>query len=329
MKKIFILIGLCLGVIGQSFSQFIPNSSQSFQLASAYNPAFTGFEGFTSVKLGYRSQWSSFPGAPQFINAVASGRLRNPTDVTHNALRLGTPVNVSEIPKAKRIIHGLGGTLVHVSNGAQGVLENTSAGLTYALHYPLTTELNVSFGMAFNYESIRVRWDKLDLDDPDDPLVINGQGPYNNFNVRTGLLFYTTKFYFHAAYYQIYKKTNESDLTQIGYDYKGVAGIGLRLATGAALEFRPSILTVMDQYDNIDIEYSLKLYYNDKAWGGFAYRDSGFASIILGFEFNSLVGLSYSYEVSTGGLQGFNNGSNEFILGLKLANFRKLNPSIW
>jgi type IX secretion system PorP/SprF family membrane protein len=329
MRAIVILAGMCSLVISQCPAQFVPNSSQSFQLIQAYNPAFTGYEGYTSVKLGYRSQWASFPGAPRFINAVASGRIKNAADLNHNALRLGAPVRETDIPKGKRIIHGVGANVVHVSNGAQGVLENTSAGLTYALHYPFDNGLRVSLGMAFNYESIRVRWDKLDLKEPNDPLVVSGQGPFNQFNVRTGLMVYTPTFYFHAAYYKLYTKTNEDDLNQIGYDYKGAAGIGLRLTAGAALEFRPSILAVMDQYDHVDIDYSVKMYYNDKAWGGFSYRDNGFASIILGFEFNSLVGVSYSYEISTGGLQGFNNGSSEFILGLKLANFRKLTPAVW
>lgn len=326
MKKI-IIVGFCVLMIGKLSAQFVPNSSQAFQLMQSYNPAFTGFEGFTSLKLGYRSQWASFPGAPRFINVVGSGRIQNPTDVIHNALRVGTPVKETEIPKSKRLIHGLGGTFLNVTNGAQGIIENTAGGVTYALHYPLESGMYLAMGLAANFESIRVNWNKLELED--DPLVTNGGGPFTNFNIRTGVLLYTSKFYIHASYYELYSKTNTGTLQDVGYHYKGSAGLGLRFDASSSIEFRPSILMLMDQENNIDLDFSVKMYYNDRAWGGISYRDNGFLAIILGFELNSLVGFSYSYEMSTGGLQGFNNGSNEFILGLKLANLRKLNPSIW
>jgi len=328
MKKILLFIGFIwlLGLVANA--QFIPNSNQAFQLAPAYNPAFTGVEGFNSVKIGYRSQWSSFPGAPRFVNVLGSARIQNAADVVHNALRVGTPINSRDIPKSKRIIHGLGGNLTHVSNGAQGIIENLGVGVTYALHFPLENNMFLSGGLAANYENIRVRWEKLDLAD-DDPLVNDGGGPFTKFNVRGGILLYAPKFYVHAAYYRLFTKVNSEPLTDFGYDYKGTAGFGVRFNLSATVELRPSVFAVMDQFNNIDIEYAAKLYYGEKAWGGFSYRDSGFAALILGFEFNSLVGISYSYEISTGGLQGFNNGSNEFILALKLANLRKLSPAVW
>lgn len=310
-------------------AQYIPNSSQTFQLAPAFNPAFTGVEGFTSIKLGYRSQWASFPGAPRFANMVVAGRINHPADVTHNALHSGTPTSVDEIPKPKRIIHGLGGTLIHTSNGAQGIIENLEAGIMYALHYPLNGGYFLSMGVSGNYGSIRVRWDKLKLNDPDQ-LVNNAQGSsLSNINARAGILLYSPRFYLHAAYLQVYSKTETGALTEVGYRYKASGGGGVRFGLSPMIEMRPSVLALVDQYDNIDIDYSLKLYYQDRAWGGFSYRDNGFAALILGFEFNSLVGLSYSYEISTGGLQGFNNGSNEFILGLKLSNLRKQTPYTW
>ena len=310
-------------------AQFVPNSSQAFQLAPAFNPAFTGVEGFTSIKIGYRSQWASFPGAPQFLNLVATHRINHPADVTHNALRSGTPITTDEIPRSKRIVHGLGATLMHNSNGSQGIIETLEGGVTYAIHYPLNSGYFLAGGVAFNYGNMRIRWDKIVLNDPDQ-FIDKAQGSsYTNYNARAGILLYSPRLYVHAAYLQLFSDTKTGALTEIGYRYKATAGAGVRFALSPLVELRPSLLAVMDQYDNIDIDYSLKMYYEERAWGGFSYRDNGFAALILGFEFNSLVGVSYSYEISTGGLQGFNNGSNELILGLKLANFRKQTPYTW
>src|SRR5690606_41670054 len=96
---------------GALHAQFLPNSSQSFQLAPAFNPAFTGVEPFTSVKLGYLSQWASCPGAPRFLNLVASHRINTPADVAHNALRSGTTITPGAIPRSRRIVHGPGASL--------------------------------------------------------------------------------------------------------------------------------------------------------------------------------------------------------------------------
>lgn len=310
-------------------AQMLPNSSQSFQLAPAFNPAFTGVEPFTSIKLGYRSQWASFPGAPQFLNVVATHRVNQPADVMHNALRAGAPITTDEIPRVKRIVHGVGANLMHVSNGAQGIIENMEAGLSYALHYPLNKGYFLAMGVGVNYGTMRIRWDKIVLKDPDQFVDDRRGSNYRNINVRTGLMLYSPRFYVHAGYLQVYSDTQTGELTSVGYRYKATAGAGIRFALSPLVELRPGVMAVMDEFDNIDMDYSLKMYYEDRAWGGLAYRDNGFAAIILGFEFNALVGVSYSYEISTGGLQGFNSGSNEIVVGLKLANYKKLNPYTW
>lgn len=310
-------------------AQFLPNSSQSFRLAPAFNPAFTGIERFSSVNIGYRSQWASFPGAPRFLNLAATHRINRPADVTHNALRSGTPITTDEIPRVKRIIQGVGATLMHNSNGSQGIIESLEGGLSYAIHYPLNKGYFLAAGVSVNYGNMRIRWDKIELSDPDQ-LIDGAHGSsYTNINIRSGLLLYSPKFYVHAAYLQLYSDTKTGELTEIGYRYKATAGAGMRFAVSPLVEIRPSLLAVVDEFDNIDMDYSLKMYYEDKAWGGLSYRDNGFAALILGFEFNPLVGVSYSYEISTGGLQGFNNGSNEIVVGLKLANYRKVNPYTW
>lgn len=324
------LLIVCAFVLpgGPLFSQLLPGTSQAFQLAPAFNPAFTGIEEFTSFKLGYRNQWAGFPGAPRYVNMAVHGRIQRPANVTHNALKAGKTVTIDEIPKSKRIIQGLGGTFVYESNGANGLIETLEGGITYSIHYPISNKMYVAVGASANYGSTRIRWDKINIDDP---LIEAGKGnSISNINVRTGLLIYSPKFYLHAAYLQAYSKTkNEILSNDIGYRYKMSGGIGTRFNVSPTTELRPSVAALMDEFDNIDIDYSLKVYLGEKAWGGLTYRDNGFAAIILGFEFNPLIGASYSYEIATGGLKGFNGGSNEIIVGLKLANLRKLNPYLW
>src|SRR5690606_11949630 len=162
-----------------------------------------------------RSQWASFPGAPKFINLAATHRVNRPADVTHNALRSGTPITTDEIPRSKRIVHAVGGTLMHISNGSQGIIETLEGGATYALHYPLNSGNTFALGVAMNDVSMRIRWDRLELGDPD-PFVDNAGGSsYTNINLRSGLLLYSPRFYVHAAYLQLYFDIKDTAITEI------------------------------------------------------------------------------------------------------------------
>ena len=103
MRK-FVLVLIFVWSNLHCIGQFIPNSSQNFQFAPLYNPAFTGIEGFRDVKLGYRYQWTGFGSeAPKFINASFNFRLKEPLDLTLNALRTSMEkTQNTEIPKMKR-----------------------------------------------------------------------------------------------------------------------------------------------------------------------------------------------------------------------------------
>jgi type IX secretion system PorP/SprF family membrane protein len=315
--------------VEQVTAQYIPNTNQSFQLAPVFNPAFTGIEEYTSIKIGNRTQWSSFPGAPRYINFVVNGRVRKPANVTHNALKQGTALTVEEMPRSKRMIHGLGASLVYQTNGSAGIIENMEGGITYSVHYPIGKKTYLAVGVSSNYNNMRIRWDKLQLKDPD-KLVDGSMGSgLTNINVRTGMVLYGPRFYFHMAYLKAYSQTQNEALTSVGYRYQATGGAGLRFNLSPTAEIRPSVNVLVDEQSNIQIDYAAKFYLGNRAWGGFQYRDIGFAGMILGFEINPLLGVSYSYEIATNGMQSFNNGSNEIIVGLKLANLRKVNPYLW
>src|SRR5687767_12752525 len=107
MKRISIswmLIMIC----AVAEAQYLPNSSQAYQFASVYNPAFTGVENYGDLKLGYRYQWTGFgDNAPKFINMVYNIRLNQPGDLKRNSLRTSVSYD-DKLPISKRMIHGLG-----------------------------------------------------------------------------------------------------------------------------------------------------------------------------------------------------------------------------
>jgi len=314
-------------------AQYIPNSSQAFQFASVYNPAFVGVEDFTDIKVGYRSQMTGFgPYAPKFVNITANFRLKQPLDLTMHALRIGSSkLNDPDfIPKGKRIIHGLG---VNGFNEKSGFFDKLGGGVSYSFHYPVSNKMRLSIGVNAMVENR-----KLDMSgyypginpEQDELLgkLANGSSQMD-INTRAGFLLYSKQFYIGASYLSLYNKSQSDELEEFVPLYRGVAQAGVSLSAGEGLLIQPSVLAIMQVDNELLIDYSVKARIKEKIWTGITYRDIEAAVIALGFDFNSLMGVSYSYEMSTGDFKQFNDGSHELVLSLRLNNFKRATPYTW
>ena len=69
MKKWLLLLILCLNV--RLYAQQRPQYSQYLLNSYLLNPALSGIENYTDVKLGYRQQWAGLQDAPKtaFVSA--------------------------------------------------------------------------------------------------------------------------------------------------------------------------------------------------------------------------------------------------------------------
>src|ERR1700755_3606761 len=145
MKRVLFLLGLLITSVNVIMAQQRPQYTQYVFNNFLLNPALSGIENYTDVKLGYRSQWTGLEGAPVTayfsINAPigknfiqgdasafpASGGL-NPSS------RLYTQQYQAAEPH-----HGIGLTLV---SDKTGPINQTNIDATYAYHLGLTDRLN-------------------------------------------------------------------------------------------------------------------------------------------------------------------------------------------
>jgi Type IX secretion system membrane protein PorP/SprF len=139
------------------FAQYIPNSNQGFQFAPAFNPAFSGREGYGDLKFSYRYQWAGFGGdAPKFVNLSYNFRVKEPLDLTLHSLRTtstATQQKKDNIPTIKKLIMGLGGNLFHEKVGP---IDRLGGGINYAVHYPINNKLWVSGGLGIMLDNTKV-----------------------------------------------------------------------------------------------------------------------------------------------------------------------------
>lgn len=332
MAKYLLIVFIIL--IGKtSFAQYIPNSNQSFQFAPLINPAFTGIEGFRDLKLSYRYQWTGFgPNAPKYLNLAYNFRIKEPLDLTLHALRTSSTVSKrkkDEVPTLKKVIHGLGG---NVFNESVGPINRVGGGINYAFHYPLTNNLRLAAGIGAMLDNTRYNGDKLNFATPDrfyEDLASRGAN-HTELNVRAGLLIYTSRYFAGVSYYPILNKSLKTSQVTVGdLFYKGSVTAGAAFTLSPTMELKPSIYALWQMDNKLMIDYNVKMYIEQKLWFGVTYRDTRNLVGVLGFNLNEMLGASYSYEVSTGGMQQFSDGSHELVLAVRLNNFKRLSSQTW
>jgi type IX secretion system PorP/SprF family membrane protein len=338
--KFLVTIGLVLTGLSLH-AQYLPNNSQAFQFASLYNPAFTGIENYQDLKLSYRYQWSGFgANAPKFINLTYNMRLKQPLDLSYNALRISDPslLKADRLPRGKQIIHGLGGNVFHSQIGP---LETIGLAANYSISYPLTNKIRLAGGAGLVVQNGKVDINNIYLgssavtDDVITRLSQSGSSQ-TDFNVRAGFLLYGRNFYFGGSYLPLFSTTPQStdghstgELALGQAFYRATLQTGLAFQVNPDLTFKPSIWALLQMDGDIAIDYNIKAYVQDKIWFGVGYRDIQSGVAMMGFNFNEKFTASYSYELSLGDFQQFSDGSHELVLAVRFRNFKKLTQYTW
>jgi type IX secretion system PorP/SprF family membrane protein len=330
-------------------AQYVPGTNQPFQYAPVFNPAFSGIEGYKDLKLGYRYQWTGFgAGAPKWLNLTYNFRLKEPLDLnlhalrTNSSLRTATSANKQrtsnnqrrpdELPALKRAIHGFG---VNVYNESLGPIKRVGGGINYAFHYPLTKDLRLSGGVGVIVDNTRIDLNALELAFQTNPdpfwmsMRANGAN-HTDLSVRAGVLLYSSKFYLGFSYLPVYNAAlKTSEVTGAEPFYKGTIMAGVALPLSPTLTLKPSVLALWQTDNKFAVDYNAKMYIEQKIWFGATYRSTRNLVALLGFNLNEMLGASYCYEISTGGMQQFSDGSHELVLSLRLNNFKRLSPQTW
>jgi type IX secretion system PorP/SprF family membrane protein len=349
MKRFLLSWIIILTVCFSGQCQYIPISSQGFHFASNYNPAFSGVEAYQDLKLGYRYQWAGLgDDAPRFVNVAFNFRVKEPLDLTLNAIRTSmAKTQNEEIPRAKRIIHGMG---VNVFSEKESLINRIGGGINYSFHYPLSRKLRLALGVNATLYNAKVDVDKIYFGiDPatgkpyniyDDQIVqeLQAGSSFTNLNLRAGFLVYANKFYVGFCYLPLVNKSLNNPNTGLGdietsigspSTYRASMQAGYSFPLSATMDIKPSVLALMQMDNKFVIDYNVKLYIQEKIWFGLTYRDVKSMIGVLGFNLNEKLGASYSYELSSSSARQFLGGSHELVLSVRLNNFKRQKQLTW
>lgn len=271
-------------------AQLGPLSAQYFQNPYLANPAMVGVGQGLDLSLGYRSQWSKMPGAPeQQALTVGYGKNRTGWGLNLYLDRTGLQRQLRALGSyayhlplsTKQALHF--GLSVGVSQQRLSLedIQGRSDDLSAQRYNDRNAYLDGDFGIAYTYNGLRLEAALPNLD-----RLLRG-------NSENGLVDVAT--FYAAAGYRFGLAANQSWELEPKVAYRGVKGFDSVLDMGGALWFEDGQLMLSG------------LYHSSKS-----------ATFGLGMDLKKRYRILATYTTQTSALGNYTNGSFELGLGIHL-----------
>ncbi len=328
MKKLFVytsLMLICINVMAQQK----PHYTQYLFNQYIINPALTGIENYTDVKLSHRMQWVGLLDAPvttyfTIHGPIGKDDMKTTATSFHPQGHNPRGKDYWEEYTVSKPHHGWG---FQVINDRTGPLNNFSTLATYAYHVGLSARTNLSAGIGAGFSNISINSDKLEFyNNSVDPAVYNN-GLINRFrfDMNAGIYLYSADYFVGISAQQIApSKINFSGNTISQLEGKSVphffATAGYRFLLGEDFNFIPSVMVKYIQPTPVQYDVNAKLQYLDLMWIGGGFRQKDGITAMVGINISNTLNLGYSYDYTTSRLNNFTRGTHEIQVGFTLGN---------
>ncbi len=329
MKQAGILIFLFISV--EVFAQQKPQYTQYILNQYIINPALSGLENYSDIKLSYRQQWTGIQGSPvtyYFTYNIPLGKKDYRTTATSVSLK--DPNNSSkklwgDYYYAAKPHHGVGFQLI---NDVAGPLGNFSAYATYAYHIGLSagTSLAAGFGAGISRYSLNTSLLDFNSVTVDPAVYTSGYINSMKFDMTTGLYLYSADYFVGLSAQQIMPSrldfsNNAITTTEGGRTVPHIfATGGYRFLIGENLSFLPSVMVKYIRPLPLQFELNTKLQFRDAFWLGASYRFNDSYAAMAGFNVNNRLTISYSIDHTLSALNIYTRNTQELVLGFIIGN---------
>ena len=321
MKKI-VMAGLGLVLGSMLYSQQLSQLSQYLQNEYLINPAAAGLSNYVDMNLSFRQQWVGFDNAPKTyyysVNSIVGGTSNTP--MYNPSLRTGRAQGVVKTPTVStgKIKHAVGGNIISDEYGA---FKKFSFNGSYAIHIPISKEMNIATGIGLGMTSFRFLQDRVNLlNDVDNTysVFLGNNQKKNYFDLNMGLWLYTKNFFFGYSNAQVMRNDasfgapTDSRLNVHHY----ISG-GYKIQVSPELAITPNFLIKYMNPAPIAMDFNAKIEYQDFIFGGLSYRHKDALVGLIGVMFNNFK-LGYSYDFTISNLRKHNSGGHEIIFGYRI-----------
>ncbi len=303
LNKILFIALLAISQLGIAqpmfqFSQYMFNDY-------ALNPAIGGTHDYWQIKMNYRSTWVGSPDGPQTYMLGGYG--------PHKTMPMG-----------------YGG---YIFNDVVGAISYMGFYGSYAYNLRISGDIRLSMGISLGMIQNKVDLSVLKIDDP---IVVENGSSAAKFmpDGSLGLYLYTSQYFVGFTFNHLMfnnttllKQFEDAELVQERVrPYFNIQG-GYKYNLNRNFDIYPSILMKASPGFDFITDFNVRAIYQKMVWGGagFRYTFNNPESVIIfiGYNYNDLVNIGYSYDVSLSkyGRQSF--GSHEVMIGVKFNDIRK------
>jgi type IX secretion system PorP/SprF family membrane protein len=333
-RSIFFLAGLVCVI--QVMAQQRPHYTQYILNNYILNPALSGIENYTDVKMSVRDQWVGLNGAPKTMYLSIQAPIGK-NDYRTSATSYDVP---GENPRGKYYWenytaaephHGIGMTII---NDKTGSFNRFTANATYAYHLGLTPNTNLSAGFSAGITNVSIDRTKQDFTgngDPFDPATgVSLSGELNKIrpDIGFGLWLYSKSYFIGIAAQQIIPQklvfTDDAAFLTKGRLVPHIfLTAGYRFLVGEDFNAIPSIMVKYikgSSKTDFQPEVNIKMQYRDLAWVGGSYRyENGYAAM-AGLNVGNTMNVGYAYDFTTTALNTVSKGTHEIMVGFTIGN---------
>lgn len=267
-----------------------------------YNPAYAGNKNMLTANAAYRNQWSGINGAPRNFNVNIDGPVGSYMK-EHRPVSLGLSVN----------------------NETLGVTDNTNIMSYYSYRIPIK-KTSLSFGLQAGVSIYSAEYSRLNPQQQSDNTLQNNINNAVLPNFGAGVFWSGSNFYVGASvpnlienYYDKDRKglTNQTQSARQIRSYYLSGGYIIPITDNFKLE--PQVMAryagngKYQQPMNVDLNLSL-IFFN-RLMVGATYRTDESVEAMVHLQATKRLNIGYAYDYTVSGLNGYNNGSHEIVLG--------------
>ncbi len=295
----YVNLGLFYVGNGQQDAQY----TQYMYNTQVVNPAYAGSSETLSIGILGRSQWVSLEGAPRT-----------------GTLTVNLPVGLYDNM-------GIGMSLVHDQIGP-ATESNIVLDLAYALYLSRNVLSKLSFGIKAGMDYLDVNYEKLNIQEPNDPYFQTSIDGKLQPQVGAGIYFNSDRFY---AGLSVPNFLNTEHFDKNSLENPNLEGVAVErlhyfLISGYVfdlnpnLKFKPATLLKLVSGSPLQWDMSANFMLNNKFVLGASYRWNASLSGLLGFQISDTVFAGVGYDYQSTDLEDYSNGSYEAFVRFDIFN---------
>lgn len=293
-SKIIIIIALLLSVSYVNAQQ-LPMFTQYMFNDYVLNPAVGGTNDYYQVKTNYRYQWANIDDGPRTYVLSAYG--------PHKSMPMG-----------------YGG---YIMNDVTGPLTKTALYGSYAYNIKVTNDIRLSMGAFIGLMQYKIDLSSITFQDIDDPVLANGsKWTKVSPDASVGIYLYTSQYYAGFSANQLLGNKIELDTIEMSGGLNRLKGHyyltgGYKYNINRDFDIEPSLFLKFLPSAAFQADVNIKAIYQKMAWLGLSYRTGDALSFLLGYNYQDMIYIGYSYDLTLSDFKQYSGNTHEIMIGVK------------